>query len=198
MNSLDICNMALAQLKCRSILDINGGSEEAVQCRRYYDYVRRLVLRAHNWKFAQRVAPLALLSDVRVDRWCFSYIQPGDCLYIHAVFPDGFLRVFEKKANYFECYSISEAVTAICCDVEGAYIKYTYDLLDVGRFPDDFINVLVYALSYKLALPLTSSDKLHQLNFSLYREALSEATIANFNEADEALRYKSSIVKARF
>lgn len=66
MTSTNICNMALSYLARQRINDINEQSETARQCNLFYEQAKRELLREYTWGFAKRVAPLALLTTVRL------------------------------------------------------------------------------------------------------------------------------------
>ena len=62
MNSTDICNMALAYIGQGRIASLEEKGEEAVQCKLFYNHLRRKLLSEYRWNFAERYVKLALLD----------------------------------------------------------------------------------------------------------------------------------------
>lgn len=199
MNNIDICNLALSQLKVSNILSLDANSEEARQCKRHYDFERQKLLRAHPWHFAKRVKTLALIDD-KSNHWKYLYLYPKDCLYILNIFGEGnredYIRQTNKLENY-DIFSLDDETKVIATNIEKAYIEYINDAKDVTSFSVDFIDCLTYKLAATLATPLSASSALLQNNYSLYSEALEKATAKNHNENKEKVHFESEILKAR-
>ena len=196
MTRIDVCNMALSQLKCKLIFDLKGDTEEAAQCRLYYDTIRRNVLRLHPWNFAKKEKVLALTTH-KSEFWKYSYVYPSDALYILSVFDSGNKELYRDMRGYYDIFIAEQERDLIGCNIDKAKIEYIYDVVNVSYFPDDFISLLVYRLAYTLAIPLAASSELQQLNYALYKEALSEARRKNRNELKEKARFESNILVAR-
>lgn len=81
-SSTEISNMALSHLAIsREIAALDTErSQEAQACRRFYETVRKTVLRDYPWPFATKFATLALVEDDPNSEWDFSYRYPSDCL----------------------------------------------------------------------------------------------------------------------
>ena len=196
MNSVDICNMALSQLKAKSILSMGDQSEEAMQCKRFYDVIRQNLLRRHEWSFAKRMKALTL-TDHNIPGWQFAYGYPEDCLFVRMIFNEAGVKYFKDQLDYYDIYSINESERVLVCNVEKAYLEYTYDLVDVKMFPPDFVKLFYHALAAELAIPLSANEGYQSTNYSLYQKALEEAAIENHNERKEEAVFASQIMKAR-
>jgi hypothetical protein len=189
---VDISNMALNQLKAKNILSLEENTEEAYQARRMYDVARRALLRKLPWGFARRIKPLAPLADrVQGTLWREFYAYPDDCLMVRRLFGEG-------GEGGYEVFSLSSAVSVLATDVAGAYLDYTYDLRDTGRFPPDFALCLSYFLAFLLAPALSADESAETRCHALYQAALGEAARAGFNEAREVLAADSDILRARW
>jgi hypothetical protein len=195
MNAVDICNMALSLLKVTSITSLDGKSEQSIQCKRFYDYVRQNELRSEEWTFARRIKSLTLTTH-DAGRWRFGYLYPPDCLNVLAVYEKGNWQG-ESSVDTYDIFSVSEAERMIACDFEQAILEYTYDMKNVEQFPPDFVKVLVHALATELAIPLTANEGLQQANFSLHQQAKQGALKANHNEDRQHFHFESEILNAR-
>jgi hypothetical protein len=202
MDAIDICNMALNQLKARNILSFEENTEEAYQCRRLYHFARGFLLRQQPWGFARRLAPLAL-TVYESPLWRFLYAYPLDCLYIRRLFsarrPDrtDYGRQGREVEKAWEVFSVSEAEKVIGANLKEAYLDYTYDIKNAALFPPDFVTALYYYLASELAVALSADANLKQLNFQLMQNALRESAKNNYNEAKDRYRPSGSILEAR-
>lgn len=94
----DICNRALGSIGTKSTIgSMEEDSNEAVQCRLYYDTTRTSLLRAAHWNFARETGYLTLLKampgtpenpgpgserwtpDYPAPPWLYSYLYPEGC-----------------------------------------------------------------------------------------------------------------------
>ncbi len=92
---VELCNLALSEVRGGSINSLDESSLAAQLCRLHYPVVRDLLLREAPWQFANRIAPLALLSDnsfgveqnpndpFAVFNWAYTYRYPGDALKVN-------------------------------------------------------------------------------------------------------------------
>jgi len=81
-SEVEICNVALSNIRSTGINSLNESSLQAQQCKLKYPIVRDTVLAAANWGFSNKVAPLALLTST-VFNWKYVYQYPSDCLFIN-------------------------------------------------------------------------------------------------------------------
>ncbi len=84
---VEICNIALSQIRAGSINSLNEASLQAQQCRLWYPLALEQILRDAPWQFARVIRPLSRLSDDdgnnRVFNWAYSYQYPADLLRIN-------------------------------------------------------------------------------------------------------------------
>ena len=89
---LQVWNMALGWVGTRTVAAENENTQEAVQCRLFWDNARRQVLRDFPWNFARRRARLARRDGGAADtgfgaRFCVSI--PQSACRLPAPFPQG-------------------------------------------------------------------------------------------------------------
>lgn len=169
MNQVDICNRALARLgEIPNLSSINPpeGSVYADQCAAFYPMVLGTLLERHQWTFATKVERLALLAE-KHDRWGYAYAKPSDCVRVLSVRSqlgvgvneDRFQRRYTRgrigvdpaiDSEYYELCRIGNDV-AICTDVEEAFLVYTTNKVDLGKFSPTFIEALTLFLAVDLA-----------------------------------------------
>ena len=166
MNSIDICNLALASLgNTRAISSMAEQSTEAILCGRFYDMVRQSLLKLYPWGFATLTDDLTVTTETH-DRYDFVYEYPEDCLRILSVHPAG-----DATASDYTVFSTQGDVAMIrriATDVDDARITYVYDAQDCDTFPAEFVDALALLLASRLALPLASDGRMAQ---AIYQQA---------------------------
>ena len=111
---VDICNLALVQLKVRPIIGLKDGTEEARQCDKMFPFALSQLLAMSNWSFAKIRRTISRLDVKALDK---SYLPkeklnyfkyPSDAVRIRSVILDG--RVFEwdkpENDNGYEIMSV--------------------------------------------------------------------------------------------
>jgi hypothetical protein len=76
--SIQVCNLALGEVRAPTITSIGDDNPEARACAIYYDMCLQSLLEAHEWSFAQRRVELAALSMNSESEWAYSYALPVD------------------------------------------------------------------------------------------------------------------------
>ena len=160
MNSIDICNLALASLgNTRMISSVGDQSTEAALCGRFYDMVRKSLLKLYGWGFATVMADLTITEETN-DKYTYVYEYPEDCLRVMSVYAPG-----DTTSADYVTYTVDgdiQKVRRIATDVEDARISYIYDVQDCDTMPAEFIDALALSLASRLALPLASDGRLAQ------------------------------------
>jgi hypothetical protein len=76
--SIQVCNLALAEVRAPSIVSIDEATNEARECARFYPMCLQSLLEAHDWGFAKGIAALALLAtNPRPTEWAYAYQMPA-------------------------------------------------------------------------------------------------------------------------
>jgi len=200
---VDICNAALRNIRAGSINSLDEGSVASEYCRSTYPELRDQLLQSFNWSFAKCIRPLALLSDVDVLNWEFSYQYPNDCLRIQKLLVDrqnkniGFRDRRDVYSNYerntlrdddfkieFEVFT-NTGDTIIGANQDELHIQYTKEITDPNQFSDLFRRTLSFYIASELAIPLTGTDRganLAQYNYQMYEESLRQAKAKEISE----------------
>jgi hypothetical protein len=200
-SDIEIANLALGNIRARSIQSFDEGSLEAQVCLQRYDQCRRFLLNTSVYNFARKVEPLALL-DIEPTEWIYAYQYPSDCLqakhivngdYINtdrtAVLRTEFeeydrLRGYDMKTIPFEI-SVIDGVKVILTDYCDAYLSYIEDITNTLLFDDQFIEAFQWYLSAQIAVPIVGAEKGREMRkdaLQMYEMTIKEATATNANE----------------
>lgn len=209
-SEVEICNMALSQVRAGSInsLDQSPPTAASQYCRLWYPICRDVMLENSVWNFARRIAALAQLSNETVFNWRYVYAYPTDCLHIVKIIPniqlvesdDGsggsispvaarmneplWTRLAQIPAIEYEVMTTG-STQIIVCNEPAARILYRSKITDPNKMPTQFRAALALYLASYIAIPLageTIGKSLRAEALLLYRETLLNAEISNVNE----------------
>lgn len=197
LNATEICNIALSHLAKGRILSIDENTEQARQCKLFYDYTRQSLLREYNWGFAKRLVKLA---EVKTDdpRWACVYQYPANCIQVRRIFNvmttyDAYNnpRIVERKSvcdkdrHKYEIYMVSDNVRGIGCDVRTAWCEYTYDAIDTEQFPSDFVEAFTHMLASNMAMQLTGNMNIQNAEYQHAQAIINKAVYTTASEQYE-------------
>ena len=185
-----IANMALSHVGANSTLENldSDKTEEAKQCRIWYDFSRQQVLEVFDWNFARRRIGLALhgdvISETATDPWAgvwgFRYQYPADGIIIRKIqnpnAPPGDASPFDVEL------SVDGETKSILTNVEDAVVVYTFDLKANELFSATFVQAFSHLLASQIAWSLVQKRKVQTDQFTLYRTVLPAAAAINANE----------------
>lgn len=195
---VEVCNLALSNIRAGSINSLNEGSLQAQVCKLKYAILRDRCLREIPWQFNHKIRAL---SPVTVDifNWAYSYSYPADCLKIRRLvgsfeeLPAGSVDVVSRRLDSslislkdlrrqipYEVFNFDNA-KVIGSDQPELRIDFAAKVEDPNLFSDDFIMALSHLLSSELAVPIVGAElgrALRNDSLQLYRQYLSSA-IAN-------------------
>ena len=218
-SDIDIANLALGNIKARSIQSFNEASLEAQVCKQRYNLARQYLLKTNVWNFCRTVQPLAKLVD-EPKEWVYAYTYPNDCLDARHIVPNyalstdrtifykfGFdypedfnrLKGYDQKAIPFEILLL-DGVKIIGCDVDEAYLRYTKDITDVNLFDAQFIEAFAWYLASVIAIPIVGSEKGREMRkdaISIYDGIAREAAATNANERMQERTRQSDLTLER-
>lgn len=139
---LDICNIALSKLGEPALLSLDAnGSPASRMCYLHYHPVRREVLAAARWSFAQKLVTLTSSENDDRGRHSLPHTLPQDCLRVLAVNSPGW----------------SLRGRSIFCPQQEIRVLYLADVEDTALFEPLFTEALATRLACKLCVPLLSS-----------------------------------------
>lgn len=148
-------------------------TNEAIQCRLYFDGALDRALGELPWKFATRTATLTDIGTPP-DRWGHRYRLPDDCVSARTVpFPvlgtsDAGAYYVDQVPPYLAASLIKGApfeivedenggALALCTDLENATLVYTARISSTALYPQTFIDLFCWSLAMDLAPPLATA-----------------------------------------
>lgn len=163
--SITICNLALGELRAPAITDISEASVEAGHCATFYPQCLKLLLERHEWSFATRIAPLAILAtNPRASEWAYAYAMPSDCATPKRLVPpvDGTTTAARywpypdpPTPDFWSNFIVEAGI--FYSQIPDAIMEYSAIDIDEAVMPAMFIDAMTYALAARLAVPLRDS-----------------------------------------
>lgn len=212
---VEVCNLALSNIRAKSINSLTEGSIEAQQCALKFPIVRDMLLRDTPWQWANTLKPLALLTDDPL-QWTYAYQYPSDCVNLQYVTADFAFRsqdsegidfrflnqisfVEPDKRVPFEVRNIDGNRVVLADQIE-AYVFYTKRVTDPNLWDSQFIMAFAWYLSAELAVPIMGGDigmKMRADALQMYTSLIGAAIASNGNEQDRPVRRQSDLITAR-
>ena len=163
-SSVDICNLALAQLgEAAEVTSIDPpDGEHSGHCAKWYPIALRSLLERHGWSFATKREALVELSSVEASTYGkkHAFSIPSDCLKVLNVQS---AEQLEKNAPaQFISYELGitnkNSRRALFTDIEDPVLTYVTNVQTPELFPGYFVDCLVILLSSYLYGPIKRSD----------------------------------------
>lgn len=183
LSRLELCNLALAELKAHSITSLDEGSLEARECgRQYPQVVSELLEGPHQWSYALVRASLPSIANPRPGEWAYAYALPVNYAAATRLVPDlaalGLsIPVPLPGEPYAETWAFGQDVINMPYIIEGS-ILYTntspaileYVVNDVSELPvsSRLARAITLELAGRLAVPVKG-------NAELKKELLAQA-----------------------
>lgn len=205
-SEVEVCNLALANIRAASINDLNESSLQAQICKLKYPFCRDFMLENAPWNFAHRLKPLSVLTD-EIFNWAYVYQYPSDCLRInHLVLnfqeveqqQPGFRSRFydplfpkpdlSKQVKY-QVYNIGTGTSGnkvIAANETELRIDYRAKIEDPNKFSFEFIMALSHFLAAEIAIPIVGGEMGRQFrsdSIQLYQEYIDAAMQSDLNES---------------
>lgn len=161
IDALEICNMALAKLGEQPIqyFDPNGNAASRL-CYLHYHPIRRMVLCAKHWEFAQGTVKSE--AKIRDKKKMYRHELPFNALHVLKVSPNpGWVLHGNKIISPFK-------------RIEITYIR---DTECIKRTELQFINAFVTFLAARLCKPLTGSTIRRDMLLEVYHRILTSHRI---------------------
>lgn len=194
-NQLEICNLALSQVKGGFIESLTESSREAEIINRIYDLARDSTLTDVAPRFARKQVALALSTDT-VTGWSFVYAYPADCLDAIEIYNEASAKDEDKIP--FEIAAGSALNTkVILTEQELAELIYTAKVTNTSVYDNLFTEALAWKLASYLAMPLKGDDKLRAQTGQAYSIAVGIAKSKTKNEGWREADTSNAFTKAR-
>lgn len=199
-SEVEICNLALSNIRAGSINSLNEQSLQAQICKLKYPFMRDRCLRDGSWQFNRKITALALL-DTDIYNWVYAYQYPSDCLIIHRLIgsqeqansagvsprtldsqliPIGNLR----QQIPYEVFNFNDK-KVIGCNSSGIRIDYAAKTENTNLYSDDFILALSHLLASEIAIPIIGAEAgrtLRSDSLQIYTSYLNAAMAHDMND----------------
>lgn len=197
-SAVQICNMALGRIGIsREIAALTEASNEAVQCKRFYEATRDRVLQEAPWRFATRRQALADVGTPP-DGWLYRYRYPNDCLHARGIVNTALRTPAADQRIAFAIFEDEDnSALAIATDEASAILEYTRHITDPNLFAADFTSTLAWALAVEIGMPLKADPKLRADALKFYQYEVGIACARSFNEGREDQPPDSEFIRAR-
>lgn len=150
---VDICSLAMEYLSDQAVTDVDDPktTPEAI-CARWYDMVRRSLLRQHPWNFAIKRISLARETVSPVYGYTDAYVLPNDWV--------RHIEILTTSLAEISDFEIEDG-KLLCSNSAGAlYVRYIYDARQVAKFDALFVDVLALELAKRICRKITGSNDL--------------------------------------
>ena len=189
-----IWNMAVGQLLGTSDIQSTTtiDTSEKHYCNKFYDTCRKQLLEVHDWRFANKILTLSLLSGTPPVNWGYQYAYPTDCVQIRQVVVpklvqrpilagEGFYP--ESESLFYKPYPVPYEVMLtenddgrrILTDQKDAQLQYTAFIDNEAIYPESFAWAVSWKLAQAIALPLTGNPELTDYAQRKQLESMTQA-----------------------
>ncbi len=201
-SEVEICNLALSNIRSGGINSLDESSLQAQQCKLKYFILRDRILTEIPWSFNRSIKSLNLLT-IDIFNWSYAYSYPSDCLKINRL-----VGAHEKLSNAnadivsrlldsqllplrdlrsqipYEIFNANN-VKVIATNESELSLDYVSKITDPNLFSTDFILAFSHLLSSELAIPLIGAEVGRQLrsdSLTIYTNYLNTAIANDMNE----------------
>jgi len=201
-SEVEVCNLALSNIRAGSINSLNEGSIQAQVCKLKYPILRDRCLRDAAWQFNHKIRALSpVVTDIF--NWAYAYSYPVDCLKIRRLvgsyeeLPAGSANVASRLLDSrvlplkgyrrqipYEVFNFDDS-KIIGSDQPDLRIDFAAKVTDPNLFSDDFIMALSHLLSSELAVPIVGAElgrALRNDSLQLYQQYLKSALANDMND----------------
>ena len=201
-SEVEICNLALSNIRAGSINSLTEGSLQAQICKLKYPILRDRCLREIPWQFNHKLRALAPVTT-DIFNWAYAYSYPIDCLKIRRLvgsyeeLPAGSSSVISRRLDSrvidlkgqrrqipYEVFNFDDT-KIIGSDQPDLRIDFAAKVTDPNLFSDDFIMALSHLLSSELAVPIVGAElgrALRNDSLQLYKQYLASALANDMND----------------
>lgn len=199
---VEICNIALSNIRAGSINSLDESSVQAQNCKLKYSILRDRCLREIPWQFNHKIRALAPVTT-EIFNWSYAYSYPVDCLKIHRLvgsfeeLPAGSAGVVSRYLDSrviplkdvrrqipYEVFNFDNS-KIIGSDQPDLRIDFAAKVEDPNLFSDDFIMALGHLLASEIAIPIAGGEigrALRNDSLQLYRQYIASAIANDMND----------------
>ncbi|MBF8177808.1 hypothetical protein [Herminiimonas contaminans] len=195
-SEVTICNMALGRVAIsRYIASLDERSQQASNCKLFYEPCRDLVLTDYDWNFATKRQQLSNLGNPPKN-WAFKYAVPSDCLKARHLTVVGMREPDAKHRIEFEL-SVEGEAKVLYTDQSLAELVYTRRVTDPNLFSPQFASAVAWKLAGEIALPLSALASLAKTAVQMYQYEIAIAGTTSMNEGQEGQEPESEFIRGR-
>jgi hypothetical protein len=160
--SIEVCNLALGEVRADFITAIDDNTPEARACARFYPMCLEGLLQLHEWSFAGREAELAALAvNDRPTEYDYAYALPSDLgvprrMVVANILPTVGLY-YPHGFPFWNSYVIEG--TTLYTNASSATLEYGRKWLEPGEMPMLFKKALSLDLASYLATYLRDDSR---------------------------------------
>ncbi len=197
-SEVEICNVALSNIRSTGINSLNESSLQAQQCKLKYPIVRDTVLTAADWGFSNRVEPLALLVSTAFN-WKYAYQYPTDCLFVNRLilnyetFAQGVSNPYDNLVpntpdlNRGVPYKVVNlgGKKVIASNNPELRIDYRSRVTDTSMFEVAFVQAVSWLLAAEVSIAVVGVESGRALRadaLKMYQTFLASATADTMNQ----------------
>lgn len=178
-----ISNMMLAHCGITGQIDDvdNEDTNEAINCRLFFDHVRGILLETREWPFALRRDPLALQGAPTVGadttEWAYRYKYPTNCKLALRILNPAVRTPATGQKIPFKIVDLRDGYgKAILTDQADAVLEYNHDEDDVSKFSSSFVSALALGGASHIVMPLRVDPNISNQVRSQFSNWLAEAS----------------------
>lgn len=196
-----ICNLALSHCGIgTTISDIDlDDTNEAIQCRLWYDVCRDALQEMMPWSFAQEEMELTLLQENPNGRWAFMYLYPNNIKRINEIVDPHKPRPdrIEDKIKYEVKRAPDGNGKVIYTNQPDAIIDVNFWITDETQFSDVYAMAQSLFLATYICKPLRVKASIKVDIQNDWATWLSEAQIQHKSEREDGEEADSQFVLGR-
>lgn len=195
-----ICNMALAHCGINSrIQNVDSDtSNNAVQCRLFYDVCREALLEMRPWAFAKRRFTLTNLGTPP-DEWAYRYKYPAVAKRVNKIINPYARTPGRGQKIPFEIEDNVDGLgKVILTDQQDAIISYNKDVTNPELFSGSFVFGLSMMIAVYISMPLRVNPKITAYQNEQFGFWLQEAATHDMREQQEDEEPSSDLQTVRY
>lgn len=201
-SEVEICNLALSNIRSGSINSLDESSLQAQQCKLKYPFMRDRVLTELPWIFNRKIRALSVLTT-DIFNWAYAYQYPTDCLKIHRLVgaheelsnadADVVSRLLDsqllplkdlRSQVPYEVFNFDDNKT-IGANESELRVDYAAKVTDPNLFSTDCILAISHLLAAEIAIPIVGAELGRQLrsdSLQIYKQYLDAAMANDLND----------------
>lgn len=211
-SKVELANTALAHIRAQSINSFTEASLNAQYVNLFYDQVRDSMFRDHNWNWARSEKPLALLADVDLFDFAYSYQYPSDCLRINYLKSplnqvNSTTEGFAFRPHYYDDNPYNDLASrrlripyairnidgnrVIGANEPDLWVDYRLSVTDPNKYDSTFRLAFPWYLAAHLAMPILGGEvgrAERGVCMQMYVEAIKASMADDMNEEDSGIK----------